>query len=193
MLPRIQGASLTASRRSWDCGAAFVLSSGDCYDVFLSCMNEIIFETKTFQVEVPEKPFVDRADGGHLRIMSKVKVKDRTELDADQTIEYALLSEVVGKALELAMSERGIEIGNVNWQEMGNWSVFKPGGITMHMHIFGRAKNAKIQKYGEAVKLPFRDTGFYDGFSKLDHKDISEIKKKLDELLEKEKYQPFAK
>lgn len=151
-------------------------------------MNEVILETKTFSVEVPERPFVDREDGGHLRIMSKVKVKDRTELNADQTLEYALLSEVVGKALELAMSERGIKIGNINWQEMGNWSVFKPEGITLHMHIFGRAENAKAQKYGEAVKLPFRDTGFYDDFEKLDQDDVSTVKEKIAELLRTEKY-----
>ncbi len=152
-------------------------------------MNKVILETKTFSVEVPEKPFIDREDGGHLRIMSKVKVKDRTELNAEQTLEYALLSEVVGKALELGMSERGIEVGNVNWQEMGNWSVFKPEGITLHMHIFGRAKNAKTQKYGEAVKLPFRDTGFYDDFNKLNQDDISVINIKIANLLNLEKYQ----
>jgi len=93
-------------------------------------MNKIIFETKTFTVDVPEKPFVDRQDGGHVRILSKLKVKDRTALDTEQTIEYALLSEVIGKSLEIAMTKRGIEIGNINWQEMGNWSVFKPEGIT---------------------------------------------------------------
>lgn len=151
-------------------------------------MNEIICKTKTFDVEVPEKPFVDRADGGHVRIMSRIKIKDRTELNLEQTIEYALLSEVVGKALEKAMTERGVEIGNVNWQEMGNWSVFKPEGVTLHMHIFGRAKNAKVQKYGEAVQLPFRDTGFYDSFNKLLEEDIQAIKEKMSEILREEKY-----
>lgn len=155
-------------------------------------MNEVILETKHFTVEVPEKPFVDREDGGHLRIMSKTKVKDRTELSAEQTIEYALLSEVVGKSLELGMTKRGIEIGNVNWQEMGNWLVFKPGGITLHMHIFARAKNAKTQKYGEAVKLPFRDTGFYDDFEKLNQDDISAIKDEIRRLLTLEKYHSLA-
>lgn len=151
-------------------------------------MNEIILETKSFIVEVPERPFVDREDGGHLRIMSKLKVKDRTELNIYQTIEYALLSEVVGKALELAMTKQDIEIGNVNWQEMGNWSVFKPEGITLHMHIFGRAKKAKTQIYGEAVQLPFRETGFYDNFKKLNSDDVIEIKQRFAELLASEKY-----
>jgi diadenosine tetraphosphate (Ap4A) HIT family hydrolase len=152
-------------------------------------MNTTIYETKTFQVEAPVKPFVSRQDGGHLRIMSKIKVKDRTELTTEQTVEYALLSEVVGKALEVAMTKRGIEIGNLNWQEMGNWSVFKPEGITLHMHIFGRAKNAKIQKYGEAVQLPFRETGFYDNFEPLNDDDIALIKEEILILLASSKYQ----
>lgn len=152
-------------------------------------MNEIICSTKTFNVEIPEKPFVDRVDGGHVRIISRIKVKDRTELDFEQAVEYILLSQVIGKALEKAMTERGIKIGNINWQEMGNWSVFKPEGITLHMHIFGRAKNAKIQKYGEAVKLPFRETGFYDDFNKISKEDVLVIKEKVRQLLEEEKYQ----
>jgi len=155
-------------------------------------MNEIILETETFIVDVPEKPFVDRKDGGHLRVMSKVKVKDRTELTYDQTIEYALLSEVVGKGLELGMYKNGVEIGNVNWQEMGNWSVFKPEGITLHMHIFGRAIEAQTQKYGEAVLLPFRETGFYDSFESLSDKDVTFIKAEFVQLLKLEKYATLA-
>lgn len=151
-------------------------------------MNEIILETENFAVEVPVQPFVSREDGGHLRIMSKLDVKDRTELTLDQTIEYALLTEVVGKALELTMTDQGIDIGNINWQEMGNWSVFKPEGIRLHMHIFGRAKNAEIQKYGEAVKLPFRDTGFYDDFYKLSDDDISKLKIKMRIILQNAKF-----
>ncbi len=151
-------------------------------------MNEIIFETKNYIVEVPEKPFVDRADGGHVRIMSKLKVKDRTKLTTQQALEYTLLSMLVGQALEQGMLKRGIEIGIVNYQEMGNWSVFKPEGVTMHMHIFGRAKTAKIQKYGEAVKLPFRDTGFYEGFKPLDTEDINSIKEEMSKLSDSEKY-----
>ncbi len=155
-------------------------------------MNKVLCKSRTFKVEVPEKPFVSREDGGHLRIMSNIKVKDRTELTTDQTIEYALLSEVIGKALEVAMTKQGIEIGNINWQEMGNWSVLKPEGITLHMHIFGRAKEAKVQKYGEAVQLPFRDTGFYEDFEPLNDEEIEAIKVEIKKLLLLEKYQDLA-
>lgn len=151
-------------------------------------MNEIIASTETFVVEVPERPFVSREEGGHLRIMSKIKVKDRTELSNEQAIEYTLLSMAIGKALERAMTERGVEIGNVNWQEMGNWSVYKPGGILLHMHVFGRAKTAVRQKYGEAMQLPFRETGFYDTFEKLDAQDVVVVKRALAEVLAEEKY-----
>lgn len=151
-------------------------------------MNQLIAETDLFSVEAPSRPFVSREEGGSLRIISKLKVKDRTELTTKQAMEYTLLSMAVGRALELAMTKRGVEIGNINWQEMGNWSVHKSEGITMHMYIFGRAKTATIQKYGEAVQLPFRETGFYDGFSPLDAGDIMAIKDSLRELIAEEKY-----
>ncbi len=101
------------------------------------------------------------------------------------------LIEQLQTAQQEAMTKRGIEIGNVNWQEMGNWSVFKPEGITLHMHIFGRAKSAITQLYGEAVKLPFRDTGFYDSFLPLNGEDIAAIQTEVDHLIATEKYLPL--
>jgi hypothetical protein len=71
---------------------------------------------------------------------------------------------------------------------MGNWSVFKPEGPTLHMQIYGRAKTATIQKYGDAVSLPHRETGFYDNFQPLDEEDIAEIKTDIESLLLTAKY-----
>ncbi len=153
--------------------------------------NEIIYSTENFDVEVPANPFVSREEGGHLRIMSKILVSDRTKLSRDQAIEYTKLSMMVGEALKLGLKKRDIEIGIVNYQEMGNWSVFQPGGPIMHMHIFGRAKNATIQRYGEAVKLPKRETGFYNAFTCLDANDISEIKLVMNQLAQSPKYLDF--
>lgn len=150
-----------------------------------------IYETANFLIDTQDKPFVDRAEGGHIRIMSKIKVSDRTKLNSEQAIEYMKLSMIAGEALTNVLTKQGIEIGIVNYQEMGNWSVFKPEGPTLHMHIFGRAKTAIKQKYGEAVYLPQRDSGFYDGFEPLNERDIEEIRKEIEHLLSTDKYKNF--
>ncbi|MFA6119695.1 MAG: hypothetical protein WC688_07265, partial [Parachlamydiales bacterium] len=80
-------------------------------------------------------------------------------------------------------------IGRINYQDNGNWSVFKPEGPYLHIHLYGRAKSAKIQKYGDAVYLPQRETGFYDKFEPLNDGDIAEIKKQIEEISKQEKYQ----
>jgi len=39
-----------------------------------------IFQTENFRVFAPEKPHVDREDGGHIKIEPIVPVEDRTKL-----------------------------------------------------------------------------------------------------------------
>ncbi len=151
----------------------------------------IIYETANFKVEVPDRPFVSREEGGHLRLNSKINVTDRTLLSREQAIEYVKLSMIVGQALKDGLAEQGVDIGIVNYQEMGNWAVLKHREPLMHMHIFGRAKTATKQRYGEAVKLPFRETGFYDGFQPLNEDDIHAIKNAMDKLLASDKYRNF--
>lgn len=151
----------------------------------------LIYETTNFILETREKPFVAKNEGGHIRIMSKLKIADRTKLTPEQAIEYMKFSMVAGEALANVMQQQGIDIGIVNYQEMGNWSVFKPEGPTMHMHIFGRAKTAAIQKYGEAVLLPKRESGFYNNFEPLNEHDIQKMQEEIKRLLETEKYKNF--
>lgn len=121
-------------------------------------------------------------------IFPKVPVRDRTQLSPRLAIEYMKLSMVVGEALKSALARRGIDIGIVNYQDMGNWGVFKPEGPTIHMQIYGRATTATIQKYGDAVQLPRRETGFYDNFKPLDAQDIQEIRTDIQKLLNSDKY-----
>lgn len=147
-----------------------------------------IFETDDFYVSAHGAPFIDRTEGGHIRIFPKIEVSDRTKLSPTLAVKYQKLSMVVGEALKSAMARRGVDIGIVNYQDMGNWMVFKPGGPKMHMHIYGRATTATIQKYGDAVQLPHRETGFYDSFKPLNQDDISEIRKDIQQLFKSEKY-----
>lgn len=135
-----------------------------------------IYETDNFYIQAARRPYVDRAEGGHLYVFPKIRLRDRTRLSPALAVEYMKLTTVAGEALVSAMARRGVAIGIVNYQDMGNWSVFKPEGPSLHMHIYGRAITATIQKYGDAVQLPHRETGFYDGFQPLDAEDIAAVK-----------------
>ena len=147
-----------------------------------------VHETENFYIQAAERPFIDRLEGGHLYIFPKLEVRDRTQLSASLAIEYMKLSMIVGEALKSAMARRGVDVGIVNYQDMGNWGVFKPEGPTLHMQIYGRATTATIQKYGDVVQLPHRETGFYDSFKPLDSDDIKEILHDIEKLLEGPKY-----
>lgn len=148
-----------------------------------------IYQTNNFIVEAVEKPLVTRTDGGHIAISPKVRVVDRTQLPPQMAIEMIRLTMLIGEAMTTGMNNRGIDIGRVNYQDNGNWGVFLPEGPHMHIHLYGRAKSATIQKYGEACSFPFRETGFYDRFEPLNDGDIREIQSQIEILLKKEKYQ----
>lgn len=147
-----------------------------------------ICETENFYIQAAKRPFIDRTEGGHLYLFPKEAVRDRTQLSPRLAIEYMKLSMVIGEALVSAMSRRGVDIGIVNYQDMGNWGVFKPEGPSLHMQIYGRATTATIQKYGDAVQLPHRETGFYDDFRPLDDEDRAEIRNDIVWLLQSDKY-----
>lgn len=153
----------------------------------------IIYESSHFIITSAEKPnvYVDRDEGGHINLKFKREVRtvrDRTQLSAMEAIEYTKLSMIAGEALANVMCRRGVDIGLINYQEMGNWSVFKPEGPQLHMQIYGRATTAIIQKYGEAVRLPHIETGFYDSFQPLNDEDVNEMRLEIDKMIQSEKY-----
>lgn len=151
-------------------------------------MNIPIVKLPNFEIQAAARPFIDRSEGGHIYIFPTVPVRDRTRLSPTLAIEYMKLSMIVGEALKTAMARRGVDIGIVNYQDMGNWGVFKAEGPTLHMQIYGRATTAAIQKYGDAVQLPHRETGFYDNFKPLDEQDIQEIRSDIEKLMTTDKY-----
>ncbi len=147
-----------------------------------------IYETDDFSIQAAKRPFIDRSEGGHLYLYPKINVRDRTKLSPSLAVEYMKLSMIAGEALVSGMARRGVDIGIVNYQDMGNWGVFKPEGPSLHMQIYGRATTATIQKYGDAVQLPHRETGFYDSFEPLNAEDVAAIKADIEALLLTEKY-----
>lgn len=150
--------------------------------------NPLIYKTENFVIEAAARPFIDRAEGGHIYLKPQVAVKDRTQLSPKLAIEYTKLSMVVGEALKSAMARRGVDVGIVNYQDMGNWGVFDPEGPKLHMQIYGRATTATVQKYGDAVQLPHRETGFYDNFKSLNEEDVREIRTDIEKIMMSDKY-----
>ena len=147
-----------------------------------------IYETENFEVVTHEKPFVSRKDGGHIKIVDKTGIEDRIQLQPKQAIELMRLTMLIGEAMQTAMNNRGIPVVRINYEDLGNWA-FKTGAKPhLHIHIFGRSKNAVKQIFPEAVYLPARETGFYDGFEPLNEDDIKEIQKQINMLEETDKY-----
>ncbi len=149
-----------------------------------------IYESANFIVKVPGKPHVDRNDGGHVAIYPKVDIVDRQQLSPKQAIELMRLTIIVGQAMTTVMNEHGVDIGRINYQDNGNWMVFKPGGAYLHIHLYGRAKSAKIQKYGQACYFPHMDEkpDFYKNFKQLTAEDANDICIEIEKLLKEEKF-----
>ncbi|HCC23534.1 TPA: hypothetical protein DF272_05170 [Candidatus Falkowbacteria bacterium] len=125
-------------------------------------------------------------------IRPKIKVLDRTKLSPELAVELMRLTMLIGEAMTLGLNNRGIDIGRINYQDNGNWSVFKPDGPYLHIHLYGRAKSAKFHPWGDACHFPHRETGFYDSFEPLNDADIAEIQKQIALLSLKKQYQLTA-
>lgn len=150
----------------------------------------VIYQSKNFIVESVENPHIDRNDGGHIKIYPKIKVIDRQQLSPKLAIELMRLTIVAGQAMTTVMNKHGVDIGRINYQDNGNWSVFKPEGPYLHLHLYGRARSAKYQKYGEALYLPLRTENpkFYEKLKPLNREDVTEIGQEIIKLLKEKKF-----
>jgi len=135
-----------------------------------------------------DQPHVSRGDGGHIVIDPKIAVEDRTRLTREQAIELVKLTMIGGEALKTVLTRRGIAIGRINYQDNGNWRA------ELHVHIYGRALDAKRQPYGRALDFcgtreDFRrEMGQLEG---LDAEDISALREEIARLLASDKYRGF--
>jgi rhodanese-related sulfurtransferase len=150
----------------------------------------LIFESKNYIVQSAEFPLVDRNDGGHITIDPKFKISTRQELSPAQAIELMRLTIVAGAAMNSVLKRNGVDIGRINYQDNGNWSVFNPEGPQLHYHLYGRAKSAIIQKYGQTLHLPHKDEDpdYYKSLKPLTTADVSEIKNEMASIFKKEEY-----
>lgn len=141
----------------------------------------IIYETKNFILESHERPEIDRLEGGHVKISPKISVEDRTKLTPMQAIELMRFTIISGEAMKIAMGKIWVDIGRINYQDNGNRTPH------LHIHLYCRAKDAKMQKFGD----PIID-GHKDEYKPLNEDDIWRIKEELDKLFKLEKFSDFA-
>jgi len=147
-----------------------------------------IYETDNFVVEARDMPHISREEGGHIRIITKEYFKDRTELSPELATELIRLSMVIGKAMKIGLTKRGIKIIRINYQENGNWAFKSKSKPFFHLHVYGRVKDAKVQVFPEAIYLPDRSAGFYKKFKPLNKGDIKQIQVEIKKLVNKGKF-----
>jgi diadenosine tetraphosphate (Ap4A) HIT family hydrolase len=148
----------------------------------------LVFEATHFDITVPAHPHVSRADGGHLIINPKASVEDRTKLSRDQAVELVKLTMVAGEAMKTVLRRRGVDIVRINYQDNGNWRA------ELHVHLYGRARGAKLQPCGHALAFPPTREAFMREMANLEAlsaEDVAELKSEIERLLATEKYRGF--
>ena len=147
-----------------------------------------VFASAHFEITAPERPHVARGDGGHLIINPKVTVEDRTQLTREQAIELVKLTMVAGEAMRTVLTRRGIDIGRINYQDNGNWR------HELHVHLYGRARNAKLQPYGTFLQLPPTREAFMREMGNLEPltaADCEALRAEIERLMNGSKYRDF--
>jgi diadenosine tetraphosphate (Ap4A) HIT family hydrolase len=151
-------------------------------------MNKCVYEDKFFQVISPDSPLNCRDDGGHLILIKKEKVTDRSDMSYQEAIDFMRISMAVGKAMYEIL---GIE--RMNYEDLGNWGLDDPGGPKMHLHFFGRAKEQIHQIRGHHMFLYPKGHKIYEGHLKqLADDDLQQLKAKIEEILSEPKYIKMA-
>lgn len=150
--------------------------------------NIIIAETRNFTVKVPLLPHVPREDGGHIFVEHKGGKENRWELEPDEAIEGAWLTQLAGEAFWDSMRSAGLPLYKLNFQDNGNWAFVDGKRPVFHVHIYGRSEEEKTQSFGQALTFPWRDTGYYDDFDAIGEQDVRAIARRMGELCETPSY-----
>jgi hypothetical protein len=129
-----------------------------------------------------------RDDGGHLILIKKERVRDRSDMTWQEAIDFMRISMAVGKAMyEL------LDVERMNYADLGNWGLDDPGEAKMHLHFFGRAIKQIHQVRGQCLVFFPKDHPIYKGHLKrFSPKEITNLRNKIDSILENAKYKKMA-
>ena len=100
-----------------------------------------VYEDKYFAVISPVPALNCRDDGGHLILIKKEKMRDRSDMTWQEAIDFMRISMAVGKAMYEVLN-----VERMNYEDLGNWGLDDQGGPKMHLHFFGRAREQMHQR-----------------------------------------------
>jgi diadenosine tetraphosphate (Ap4A) HIT family hydrolase len=133
-------------------------------------------------------PLNCREDGGHLVLLKKQAVTDRSDMSYQEAIAFMRISMIVGRAMYDVL---GIE--RMNYEDLGNWGIDDPDGAKMHLHFFGRSKVQVHQIRGQHLSLFPKGHPIYDGHLKpFTGDEIDKLKARIGELERDAKYEKMA-
>lgn len=119
-------------------------------------VSTLIWRLDTVDICVPKELLNSWQDGGHLTVIPRRHITDRTECCAHEAIELMAATMLAGRALLDVL-----QVEKVNYQEMGNWSLGKPEKPWLHLHVFGRAREQSFQIRGESIRFFPQGHSFY--------------------------------
>lgn len=151
-------------------------------------MSITVYEDEYFIVLSPDHPLNCGEDGGHLIMVKRERVTDRSDMAYREAIDFMRVSMIVGKAMYQVL-----EVERVNYEDLANWGLDDPEGPKMHLHFFGRARRQIHQIRGQHISLFPKGHPIYDGHLKPFTKDEAEmLKAKIEEVSHEEKYVKMA-
>ena len=153
----------------------------------MSDASPCVYEDRFFQIVAPEFPLNCREDGGHLVVVKKEPVTDRSDLTWQEAVRSCAFNGG-GKAMYEVL---GIE--RMNYEDLGNWGLDDPGGAKMHLHLFGRSRE-QISSDSRTTHLLYpKDHPIYKGHLKpLGDDDLSRLRAHIAEILAEPKYEKMA-
>ena len=153
--------------------------------------GNVVYEDRFFIVFRPQPPhcFNSREDGGHLILIKKVPVHDRSELSYQEAVDFIRISMAVGKAMYDVL---GVE--RMNYEDLGNWGIDGPGGAKMHLHFLGRSRTQVHQVRGHHINLFPKGHEIYKGhLEPLTDGEMNALREKIIAILRDEKYVVMAR
>lgn len=167
----------------------------ECHDCRLihkeSKKLRILYRSKKFIAVVVAPPMgihVDRKDGGQITILPTRHVSDRKDFTQSEAKEFMLLSMLMGNAMYDALPKNNIDIALINYQNNSNFSVDKPIGPHLDLHLYGRARSSRYQKHGQALSFPKKGNPYYKKLNPLTKKDEQLLKIEIRKIIKQPKY-----